>query len=98
MAQGTWWRGSAMRSGPDPGRDYEAVTIAVSKKPGANASVVAQKALARVETLKGKIIPSGVNVTTTRNYGETAKEKSDELLEHMLIATIAVIILIALAL
>ena len=85
-------------SGPDPGRDYEAVTIAVSKKPGANASVVAQKALARVETLKGKIIPSGVNVTTTRNYGETAKEKSDELLEHMLIATIAVIILIALAL
>ncbi len=44
------------------------------------------------------MIPSGVEITTTRNYGETAKEKSDELLEHMLIAAISVTILIALAL
>jgi len=78
--------------------DYEAVTIALSKKAGANASVVAEKALNKAEALKGGVVPSGVNITTTRNYGETAKEKSDELLEHMLIATIAVIILIALAL
>jgi multidrug efflux pump subunit AcrB len=76
----------------------EAVTIAISKKKGANASIVAHEALRKVEALKGNRIPSDVQVTVTRNYGDTAKEKSDELLEHMLIATISVIILIALAL
>ena len=76
----------------------EAVTIAISKKKGANASLVAHEALAKVEALKGKLIPGDVNVTVTRNYGDTAKEKSDELLKHMLMATIAVIILIALTL
>ncbi len=77
---------------------YEAVTIAIAKKKGANASVVAHEALAKVDALKGRIISSDVNVTVTKNYGETAKEKSDELLQHMLIATISVIILIALVL
>jgi multidrug efflux pump subunit AcrB len=76
----------------------EAVTITIAKKKGANASVVAREALAKVEALKGKLIPSDVHVTVTRNYGDTAKEKSDELLEHMLLATIAVIFLIALTL
>ena len=77
---------------------FEAVTIAVSKKKGANASIVAHEALKKVEALKGNLLPSDLHVTVTRNYGDTAKEKSDELLEHMLIATISVIILIALAL
>jgi multidrug efflux pump subunit AcrB len=76
----------------------EAVTITIAKKKGANASLVAREALAKVEALKGKIIPGDVQVTVTRNYGDTAKEKSDELLGHMLLATIAVIILIALTL
>ena len=78
--------------------EKEAVTITVAKKKGANASLVAREALAKVEALRGKLIPGDVNVTVTRNYGDTAKEKSDELLKHMLLATIAVIILIALAL
>jgi multidrug efflux pump subunit AcrB len=78
-----------------PGQ-FEAVTIAVAKKKGANASDVAQEALRMVETMKGRFIPADVQITVTRNYGETAKEKSDELLKHMLIATISVIILIAL--
>jgi multidrug efflux pump subunit AcrB len=82
----------------NPAGQNEAVTIAIAKKKGANASVVAQEALAKVDALRGHLIPSDVNVTVTRNYGETAKEKSDELLQHMLIATISVIILIALAL
>jgi len=75
---------------------YEAVTLALSKKKGANATDVAERALEKVEALKGGIIPSEVKVTVTRNYGETAKEKSDELLKHMLIATISVILLMAL--
>ncbi|MGE5798735.1 MAG: efflux RND transporter permease subunit, partial [Syntrophaceae bacterium] len=82
----------------DPAGQNEAVTIAIAKKKGANASVVAHEALAKVDALRGHLIPSDVSVTVTRNYGETAKDKSDELLQHMLIATISVIILIALAL
>ncbi|MEI8388298.1 MAG: efflux RND transporter permease subunit [bacterium] len=74
----------------------EAVTISLSKKKGANATVIAEDAIKKVEALKGELIPHDVNVTVTRNYGETAKDKSDELLEHMMIATISVIILIAL--
>jgi multidrug efflux pump subunit AcrB len=77
---------------------YEAVTISVAKKKGTNATHIAERALKKLEALKGSLIPSEVEVTTTRNYGETAKEKSDELLEHMLIAAISVTILIALAL
>ncbi|KPK23697.1 MAG: multidrug transporter AcrB, partial [Desulfobacterales bacterium SG8_35_2] len=69
--------------------------IAVSKKKGANASTVAHEALKKVEALKGNLLPSDLQVTVTRDYGETAKEKSDELLKHMLIATVSVIILIA---
>ena len=76
----------------------EAVTISLSKKKGANATNIAEDAIKKVEALKGELIPHDVNVTITRNYGETAKDKSNELLEHMLIATISVIILIALAL
>ena len=77
---------------------YEAVTFTVSKKKGANASIVADEAIRKIDALKGKLIPSDIEITTTRNYGETAKEKSDELLEHLLIASISVIILIAFAL
>jgi len=73
----------------------EAVTIAISKKKGANASTVAGEALAKIEKLRGGILPRDVEVTVTRNYGDTAKEKSNELLDHMLIATISVIILMA---
>lgn len=76
----------------------EAVTITVSKKKGTNASTVADLAIQKADQLKGTLIPSDVNVTVTRNYGETAQEKSDELLKHMLIATVSVVFLIALAL
>ncbi len=73
----------------------EAVTISLSKKKGTNATNVAHRALKKLENMRGNILPSGVNLTVTRNYGETAKEKSDELLSHMLIATLSVIALIA---
>jgi multidrug efflux pump subunit AcrB len=77
---------------------YEAVTIAIAKKKGTNATHIAERALEKIGHLKGGVIPSGVEITTTRNYGETAKEKSDELLKHMFLAAISVTILIALAL
>ncbi|MDW8367528.1 MAG: efflux RND transporter permease subunit, partial [Abditibacteriales bacterium] len=75
-----------------------AVTLSVAKRKGKNAIVIANQVLAKVESLKGSIIPRGVNVTVTRNYGETAAEKSNELLYHMAIAVVSVTILIALTL
>uniref|UniRef100_C6E8G1 Acriflavin resistance protein n=1 Tax=Geobacter sp. (strain M21) TaxID=443144 RepID=C6E8G1_GEOSM len=75
--------------------DYPAVTISIAKRKGANATWVAEDLLKRVEFQKGKIIPSEMQVTVTRNYGETAKDKNDELLFHMFLAAISVTILIA---
>jgi multidrug efflux pump subunit AcrB len=75
--------------------DYPAVTISLAKRKGANATWVAEDLLRRVEFLKGKLIPAEVRVTVTRNYGETAREKNNELLFHMFLAAISVTILIA---
>ena len=75
-----------------------AVTLSVAKRRGANATEVSNAVLAKVEAMKGRELPDGVNLTVTRNYGETAKAKSDELIWHMLLATISVTILIALTL
>jgi multidrug efflux pump subunit AcrB len=77
---------------------YPAVTIAVSKRKGTNAVTVGEDILHRLEPLRGAIIPADVQMTITRNYGDTAKEKSNELLWHMLIAVISVSVLIALTL
>ncbi|HPP80843.1 MAG TPA: efflux RND transporter permease subunit [Deltaproteobacteria bacterium] len=82
-----------------PGRGlFEAVTVAVSKKKGTNASTMVNDVLAKVEALEGVILPGDVKIAVTRNYGETAQEKSDELLLHMFVATASVIVLIAVAL
>ncbi len=78
--------------------DYPAVTLTVAKRKGTNASIISEKVLERIHELRGNVLPADLNVTTTRNYGETAKEKSDELLKHLFIATLSVTLLIALAL
>ncbi|MGO9618654.1 MAG: efflux RND transporter permease subunit, partial [Bryobacteraceae bacterium] len=75
-----------------------AVTIAIAKRKGTNAVIVAKNVLSRIEPLKGSVIPSDVQVDITRDYGETAAEKSNELLFHMLIAVISVSLLIAITL
>jgi multidrug efflux pump subunit AcrB len=90
--------GSAVhgRAGGAPGQDYPAVTISVAKRKGTNAILIADKVLAKVESLRGSLLPGEVRVAVTRNYGETAQEKSDELLKHLILATGSVTILIAL--
>jgi len=77
---------------------FEAVTISIAKKKGTNATHIAERALKKIQTMTGYVIPTDVEITTTRNYGETAKEKSDELLKHMFIAALSVTLLVALAL
>ncbi|WP_395002720.1 efflux RND transporter permease subunit [Cypionkella sp.] len=74
-----------------------AVTLAIAKRAGANAVVVAEEVLHRVEALEGKLIPEGVHVTITRDYGDSANEKANELLFHLGLATVSIIILVWLA-
>jgi multidrug efflux pump subunit AcrB len=87
---------------PQAGRpryvEEPAVTLSIAKRPGANAISVARQVLKKMDTLKGYIVPSDVQVTVTRNYGVTAEDKSNELLWHMLIAVFSVSFLILLAL
>ncbi len=81
-----------------PGNEQPAVTLTVAKRPGSNAITVADEVIRKVDALKGYIIPREVAVTVTRNYGETANEKANELLVHMAIAVVSVSMLIWLAL
>jgi multidrug efflux pump subunit AcrB len=81
--------------GTKNGQEAEAaVTISIAKRPGANAVSVVEDVLAKVELLKGNLIPPDMQVSVTRNYGETAAEKSNELLLHMGIAVFGVALLI----
>jgi multidrug efflux pump subunit AcrB len=82
---------------PDAG-ERAAVTISIAKRPGANAIGVARQVLRNVDALKESWIPPGIQVEVTRHYGETAAEKSNELLFHMSIAIVSVSLLILLTL
>ncbi|MGA1342176.1 MAG: efflux RND transporter permease subunit [Hyphomonas sp.] len=72
-----------------------AVTVTIAKRPGANAVVVAEAVLQRLEALKGPLVPEGVNVEITRDYGATANHKANELLFHLGLATVSIVVLIA---
>ena len=74
-----------------------AVSIAIAKRNGANAVNVSQGVVARVEALKGSLIPAGVAVTVTRNYGQSADDKANELIFHLALATVSIVILIGFA-
>ena len=77
-------------------QQYPGVTVTVAKRKGTNATDIANAVLKRIDEMKGVQIPNDVHLTVTRNYGDTAKAKSDELLEHLLLATLSVTLLIAL--
>ena len=74
-----------------------AVSLAIAKRKGANAVVVSQAVLARVEALKGSLLPNSLDVAVTRDYGATANEKANELLLHLGLATLSIVVLIGLA-
>ncbi|KAA0445337.1 MAG: efflux RND transporter permease subunit [Candidatus Thioglobus sp.] len=76
----------------------QAVTIAIAKKFGTNGVKVASDILEKVEELKGRLIPDNVEVTVSRNYGKSAKEKVNALITKLFIATGAVTILVWIAL
>ncbi len=74
-----------------------AVSFAIAKRSGANAVVISERIVERIEALKGPLIPNSLEATITRNYGETANDKANELLFHLGLATISIVILIAIA-
>ncbi len=71
-----------------------AVTLSIAKRPGANAVSVVRDVLAKVDSLKGRLVPADLEISVTRDYGATASEKSNELLLHMGIAVFGVALLI----
>ena len=85
-------------SDADNRSEHPAVTITLAKRKGTNATIISERVLDRINSLRGYTLPNDLNLTITRNYGETAKDKSDELLKHLFIATLSVTLLIALAL
>ena len=81
-----------------PGEERPSVTIAVAKRKGTNAVRVAEEVIATVEGLRGSVIPEDVDTHITRDYGETANHKVNELVKHLMIAIATIIVLLAIAL
>jgi multidrug efflux pump subunit AcrB len=78
-----------------PGEQRQAVTLAISKRKGSNAVAVAEDTIKMVEGLRGKLVPDDVTVSITRDYGETANHKVSELVEHLFIAILTILVLLA---
>ena len=88
------WQGVTGKSGGE----FPAVTISITKKPGQNAVDVANAILARVDALKNTVIPADVEVGLSRNYGATANDKAQKLIQKLLFATASVVALVFFAL
>lgn len=89
---------AAADKGIDANGRFPAVTLAVAKKPGSNAIEVADQVIGRIDQLRGIVIPAGVEVTVTRNYGATANEKALTLIQKLAFATAVVVLLVVFAL
>ena len=85
-------------SQPAAGQVFPAVTLIVTKKPGENAVDVSRAARARVDALRNTVIPANIETTVTRDYGETAAEKANKLIQKLGFATGSVILLVGFAL
>ena len=92
------WHGApAGRDGPASGV-APAVTLAIAKKPGANAADITAAVQDRIEALRGQVIPEGVQVTVTRDYGRSASDKAQTLIKKLFFATSLVVLLVLFAL
>jgi len=76
-------------------KTYPAVTVAVAKRKGTNAVWVSEEILKEAERFAREVLPAGVHLRSTRDYGRTADEKVNELVEALLVAIAIVVILLA---
>ncbi|MEJ2376562.1 MAG: efflux RND transporter permease subunit, partial [Pseudolabrys sp.] len=99
MEHRVWFEEPQKKNGPKAGKwdRVPAVSVAFAKRSASNAVVVAEDLLARLKTVEGRLVPHDVSVTVTRDYGETANEKANELLFHLGLATVSIVVLIAFA-
>src|SRR5690606_24739693 len=93
----TWHGAPAGRDGPATGL-VPAVTLAIAKKPGTNAADITSTVTKRIEALKGSLIPDGIQIEITRDYGATATDKAMTLIKKLVFATMAVVLLVLFAL
>ena len=84
------WFGTAGKQAAE----YPAVTLSVTKKPGENAVDVTTRLRARIGELQNSLIPEGVGVEITRDYGTTANDKALKLIEKLIFATASVVALV----
>src|SRR5690606_18936258 len=87
----------AGRTGPAAGV-APAVTLAIAKKPGSNAADITAAVAQRLQALQGELIPEGVQVEVTRDYGRTANDKARKLIQKLAFATLSVVLLVLFAL
>ena len=92
-----WYGAPPGRAGPTAGV-VPAVTIAIAKKPGSNASDITAAIDRRIAQLRGELIPQGVHVSVTRDYGATASDKAQKLIQKLVFATFSVVLLVLFAL
>ena len=85
------------RGGPKAGT-VSALTIAIAKKPGSNASDITSSIATRLDALRGELIPEGVHVEIVRDYGQTATDKAKKLIQKLMFATLSVVLLVLFAL
>ena len=90
--------GAGRQHNAEIGQTFPAVTLAVSKKPGENAVDVAEKVIARVNALQNSVLPEGIEISVTRNYGATADDKAKKLIQKLIFATASVVLLVLFAL
>ncbi len=90
------WHGENVQAADGATRytEFPAVTIAVSKKAGENAATVADAVIKRIDELRGTVIPDDVQIALTRNYGDTARDKANQLIQKLIFATLSVVALV----
>ncbi|MBI1943219.1 MAG: efflux RND transporter permease subunit, partial [Betaproteobacteria bacterium] len=92
------WTGTGAGAGAAAGSEHPAVTLQVTKKPGENAVEIARGVSTRLAELRGSVIPDGVRVRVTRDYGATANDKAQQLIAKLAFATLSVVLLVLVAL
>ena len=90
--------GNAAGNKPQAGQERQMVTVAISKRKGSNVVRVAEEVIAAAEKMRGTLIPENILLSVTRNYGETADHKVNELVSHLSFAIVIIMVLLAFSL